>query len=226
MIITIDGPTASGKSRAARTVAQRLGIYYLSTGYLYRAVAYCALQRGAVLSETTPLSPEIIAFCADPKRLEYRYHNGQAQILFDTQDITPALKTPDVDRGASIVSAQPAVRAALIDVQRHLADHADIVADGRDCGTVVFPHASHKFFLTADLAERARRWQKDLGARGIMCTREEAIAALTERDTRDATRTASPLVIPAGAFVIDTTERSPGEVVDAILQKIKKTCSP
>lgn len=222
MIITLDGPSASGKSRAARTLAHMLGIYYLSTGYLYRAVAYCALKRGAVIAEKYPLDAELIAECADPQRLSYRYEQGNARVLFDGIDITDHLKNPVVDRSASIVSAQPAVRAALICVQRAIADAADLVADGRDCGSVVFPAAPYKFFITASLDERARRWAADCALRGISCSLDEALAALTERDTRDAARAVSPLVIPEGAVIIDTTDSTPDQVVARIIAHIQK----
>lgn len=221
MIITLDGPSASGKSRAARTLAHRLGIYYLSTGYLYRAVAYCALQRGAAIVEGQPLERALVEQCADSRRLSYRYEQGNARVLFDTSDITDQLKNPIVDRSASIVSAQPVVRAALISVQRAIAESADLVADGRDCGSVVFPAAKYKFFITASLDERARRWAADCAARAIACTLDEARAALTERDTRDAARAASPLVVPEGAVVIDTTDLTPDEVVERIVAHIK-----
>lgn len=222
MIITLDGPSASGKSRAARTLAHALGIYYLSTGYLYRAVAYCALQRGVLISEQNPLDSLLVAECADPRRILYRYTNGNAQVLFDGVDITAELKNPVVDRSASIVSAQPAVRAALISVQRAIAESADLVADGRDCGSVVFPAAEYKFFITASLDERARRWAADCAARSIFCSIDDARAALTERDTRDAARTASPLIVPEDAVIIDTTHLAPDAVVAHIRAHLQK----
>jgi len=222
MIITLDGPSASGKSRAARTLAHELGIYYLSTGYLYRAVAYCALQRGAIIAEEQPLDPTLVEQCADPRKLSYRYEQGNAQVLFDGVDITSHLKNPLVDRSASIVSAQPAVRTALISVQRVIAERADLVADGRDCGSVVFPDAPYKFFITASLDERARRWAADCAARGISCSLEEARSALSERDTRDAARVVSPLIVPEGSVIVDTTDLTPDAVVAHIRATIQK----
>jgi cytidylate kinase len=220
MIITLDGPSASGKSRAARALAHVLSIYYLSTGYLYRAVAYSALKRGIVITEKQQLEDTLITECADPRRLFYRYEQGNARVFFDDVDITGYLKNPVVDRSASIVSAQPAVRAALISFQRALAESVDLVADGRDCGSVVFPTAAYKFFITASLDERARRWAADCAARGIACSLQEARAALIERDTRDAARAVSPLIIPEGALVIDTTTLPPDAVVAQILAHI------
>lgn len=253
MIITIDGPTASGKSTIARRLACDLNIMYLNTGLLYRAFAYCLVHECGYAPDTaqdtvsskgsteatdtrkTPetcaqmrqlSSPELedIAFVLDSGLIAYDYAPvGGAIINYRGVPIADELKLPHVDRWASVISAQPAVRAALLDLQRRLAQQKDTVAEGRDCGTVVFPTADYKFFITATPETRAHRWRTDQHNRGVVLSLDEALGALAERDTRDSTRAAAPLVIPPDAHVIDNSRLTVRETVDYIKELIGRS---
>lgn len=208
MIITLDGPMASGKSSIAAALAERLGFMHLNSGLLYRAVAYLDLQYIA-LAEST-----------NPQRLVYRYGDHKAHIVFDNQDITRFLKMADIDRHASVLSACPEVRQALLDFQQSFAQSHDMVADGRDCGTVIFPGADYKFFVIADEAVRVARWHADQQRRGNDVSLEEACCALRERDIRDSSRACAPLRPAPDAEILDTSDCSVQEIVEYIVQKI------
>jgi CMP/dCMP kinase len=224
MVITIDGPTASGKSTAARLLAHQLGGYaYLNTGLLYRALAYllvhCYQYTDHMLMEPCPADAQAIL---DQHRLLYCYDDKQAaSIWFDAINITSFLKTLAVDRWASLVSAHPAIRLLILDFQRDFAEKRDVVAEGRDCGSVVFPCADYKFFLTASLETRACRWQQDQAHQGKHFSMQQSLSALIERDERDSQRAVAPLTIPAQAHVIDTSCSSIPEVIQALLKFIK-----
>lgn len=200
MIITIDGPARSGKGTLARRLAEHLGFYYLETGLLYRAVAYIVKNifhkdlkafLGLSAQERIRLG-----------NLVYSYEFGLPRICFEGHILDQEMlcSSHEIAQGASIVAALSCVREALIDVQREIAQHYDIVADGRDCGSVVFPDADYKFFITASLEERARR---EVGVSHISLA--EATRVIQERDVRDASREVAPLVVPTDAIVIDTT---------------------
>ena len=238
MIITIDGPTASGKSTIARRLAGDLNIMYLNTGLLYRAFAYClvhecgyAQDTGPDESESTHQKPtlwspalEDIAFILDAGLIAYDYMLvGGACITYRGAPITDRLKLPHVDRWASIISARPEVRTALLDLQRRLAQQRDTIAEGRDCGTVVFPAADYKFFITATPEIRAQRWRADQHNRGVVLTLDEAINSLAERDTRDSTRAVAPLVIAPDAQVVDNSRLSARETVDYIKELLSRS---
>lgn len=206
MIITIDGPTASGKSTVAVELAHKLGYYYLNTGFLYRSISYLLMSKyGYKLSDLAHPKVADIKEILDPVRFQYTYQNGQAGVSYDGVVITPFLKTKENDRASSIVSGNPMVREALLDYQRHFTKNYNVVAEGRDTGTVVFPNADIKIFLTATLEERARRWQEMQRGKGATYTLEQAVAAVHERDERDSSRDIAPLTIPAGATVFDNT---------------------
>lgn len=207
MIITIDGPSASGKSTVAQAIAQRLGFYYLNTGLLYRSCAYL-LMRTCGHNDACFGSPheKDLQNILDPKRLIYTYspeHGGA--VSYDGVDITSELKTPFIAQAASLIGVHPLVRAYLLSFQRALADNHSLVAEGRDTGSVVFPHADVKFYLTADVPVRAQRWMDDTTRKDTPKTLQEVIAIINERDRRDKERTVSPLVVPEGAHVIDNT---------------------
>src|SRR5271157_5319036 len=155
MIITIDGPAASGKSSVAKDLAKKLGFYYLNTGLLYRAVAYILMQQKGSLDTILPQDLEFI------NQLTYRYHDNVPTVLYEGNDITPMLFSASLEQGASIVSSNKAVRDALLAFQRRIAQEHDVIADGRDCGSVVFPNAEYKFFLTADVDARTQRLMND-----------------------------------------------------------------
>jgi CMP/dCMP kinase len=199
MIVAIDGPVGAGKTTVARAVADRLGLDYLDTGSMYRSVALAALNLG-VDPNTAPA--EKVAAVAREARIE-----AGERVLLDGVDVTDQLRTPEVGRSVSAVASEPEVRTVLVEHQRAWARaHGGGVVDGRDIGTVVFPDADLKVFLTASDEERARRRHGD-----------ESAADLARRDRLDSTRAASPLVAADDALVIDTTGRSIDDIVEEIV---------
>lgn len=214
MIITIDGPVASGKSSVAQELGERLGFYHVNTGLLYRAVAYAmeyafgACPQGFSLSEISNIS--------------YMFENGQSIVRFRGQDITPYLKESRFDQAASLVSADPAVRKALLEVQRKMGREFNIIADGRDCGSVVYPDADYKFYLTAPLEIRTERLAKFLQQKTGQDQDLVALRAhIVERDKRDTERAVAPLKIPAGAIVIDNGDMTIAQTVDLMSGQVK-----
>jgi cytidylate kinase len=198
MVVAIDGPAGAGKSSVARAVARELGFTYLDSGAMYRSVALAALRRG--------LPPAAIAGSV-------RISLGD-RVLLDGEDVSDAIRTPEVSEAASRAAADPVVRAAMVDEQRRLLnDGGDWVAEGRDIGTVVAPDAAVKVFLDANPAERARRRATELGVDQATVLAEQAI-----RDERDRTRTHSPLEPAPGADVLDTTGMTLAEVVAAVVR--------
>lgn len=218
MIITLDGPAASGKSTIAHLLARDLSITYLNTGLLYRAFAYCLVDQRSYnrCSLSSPLATDI-AFVLESSLIRYDYDPQAGALLwYNDQNIAHKLKTPEIDQWASIVSAHSGVRKALLQMQRDIGKQKDVIVEGRDCGTVVFPYADYKFFMSADLETRARRWHHDQLARHVVISYEEAYKSLQERDLRDSTRDVAPLQIPSGAIVIDTTPMTLPEVANVI----------
>lgn len=219
MIITIDGPTASGKSTIARQLAKKLEYLYINSGLLFRAVAY-TLDKKNISPSSQELKTFLKELLTDELRYEYSPEDG-AQIWYENNLITPLLKTPTIDTLSSQIATQPVVRDALLTYQRHLAQKHNVIADGRDCGTIVFPTAKYKFFITASLEVRAQRWQKDQEIKGNSYTLEESIRIIDERDTRDSQRSLAPLVVPENAHIIDTSDMNIDEAVQACLEIIK-----
>jgi cytidylate kinase len=227
-IVTIDGPAGAGKSTVARALARRLGFTYLDTGAIYRAVALTAATREPALArrldgvgQDQKLAPEDErAFAALAGGLDIRFADGGTRILVDGLDVSREIRTPEVSQRASQVSALPGVRAALLELQRRIGAEGGVVAEGRDVGSVVFPGAEVKFFLTADQAERARRRAQELGASGVTVDEGATRAEIAQRDARDAGRKAAPLVCPPDALRVDSTTRTAEEVVDAMLQAV------
>jgi CMP/dCMP kinase len=219
MIITLDGPVASGKSTVSRMLAHRLHYYYLNSGALYRALGYLLVhQCGCTQESIAHPHTRDIATCFDPHRFSYVYDDiHQERIFFDGKDITPYLKDRFVDNIASVVSVDPHVREAVTAIQRHIASHHNIVTDGRDVGSVVFADADVKFFITASVEVRARRWQRDQERYGNHVSVDEAIKMITERDNRDTQRTIAPLIIPERGIVIDTSELTKEQTVEKML---------
>lgn len=221
MIITIDGPMASGKSTVARTIAKTLEFHHLNSGLLFRALAYLLLTKGGYTTETiADPSLEDLQLYLDPTRLRYQFNYPHAQIFFDEVDITPELKKAVIDNASSLVSANETVRGVVLILLHAIAEHADVVVDGRDTGSVIFPHADIKFYLTASPAVRAQRWIADQKKLGFTVTAQEALEHINTRDTRDKERDISPLVIPDGAVVIDNSDLNLQETVDLFLQHI------
>jgi len=225
MIITIDGPAASGKSSVSRKLAKKLGFYYLNTGLLYRAIAYLLINKCAYkenqLKDPDPLD---LKEYVDPKRLIYDFDQDyKEQIIFDRQNITPFLKTSFIDKGASIVSTNKMVRDLLLDIQRVAAQRFNIVVDGRDTGSIVFPEADIKIFLTASVKERAERWRKQQDAIGNVFSEEEAKHIIEDRDKRDKERDIAPLIIPDNAIFLDDSKLTIDETLAKVMDFIKKT---
>jgi cytidylate kinase len=223
MIITIDGPAASGKSSAARCLAQKLGFYYLYSGLLYRGCAYVLLKAGFTKKEFARIDPGSVSTYYNVKRIRYLYTlNHGEQLFFDGADITAQLKTPKIDEASSLLAENPAIREAIRLVQQEYSATTNIVADGRDMGTAVFPHANVKFFLTASVEARAQRWQHAQATVGNNFTIEEATAILTERDHRDTIREHSPLAVAQNAIMIDNTNMSAAETCQKIEDEVKR----
>ncbi len=207
MIITIDGPVASGKSTVARLLAKKLGYQYLNTGLMFRAVAYLLYTKNRSLNLT---------------ELVYTYNpQDGAQILYKDSNITPLLKTPEMDQLSSQVATQPEVRTALLTYQRQLAEKNNVVAEGRDTGTIVFPNADYKFFITASPEIRAKRWRGYQHKQGKEYSLKESINIIKERDQRDSAREVAPLIVPEDAHTIDTSAMSIEQAVDACYTIIK-----
>jgi cytidylate kinase len=216
MIVTLDGPVASGKSTIARLLADKLGFYYLNTGIMYRALAYAVLQENKKINQVTEDEIKQIM----PK-IMYSYANGIERIAFDDQDITAMLSTPVIDDAASKISAIGWVRSYADVLQRQLVKDKDAVIDGRDSGSVVFTDADYKFYITALDTIRAQRWQKKQQQRNKRFSLPEALEHIKLRDDRDSYREIAPLVIPHDAMVIANNGNDPDLVVKQILSGIK-----
>ena len=212
-VITIDGPSGSGKGTVTKLVAARLGWRVLDSGALYRLVGYAVDQAEIGFGDEKKISD-----LAD--NLEVVFKDGR--ILLDGADVTELIRTETAGNNASKVAAMPGVRAALLDWQRAYAQPPGLVADGRDMGTTVFPRAGVKIFLTASAAERALRRYKQLKEKGLPANLAALTAEIEERDARDASRAASPLVPAPDAIEIDSTAMGIGEVVDRVLQQANR----
>ncbi|MGN0960215.1 MAG: (d)CMP kinase [Coriobacteriales bacterium] len=215
MIIAIDGPAGSGKSTVAKEVAKMLGFHYLDTGAMYRSIAWLALERGISLDDD-----EAVADLARTETVVFSHEEGNplpSGVAIAGHDITLEIRTPRIDKAVSPVSAIPAVREALTQQQRAIAASENIVMEGRDIGTVVFPRAELKVFLTASAQERARRRALQNAQRGFGETDEAAILAdIIRRDEADSTRAVAPLRPAEDAVMLDTTGMGIDEVCAAI----------
>lgn len=223
MIITIDGPMASGKSTVAERVAHHFGYYYIASGLLYRAYSYFLVTcRNYSSEQLVSVTQETLDQILEHDQFMYCYNNLGARIVLNGCDITDALKSSDVDTWASLIATAPEMRAIIDDFQRKLAKQYNSVADGRDCGTTVFPDADYKFFLTASVSVRALRWQKSQLGRNKHFSLAESISIISQRDTRDATRLISPLIPADDAIIIDNSDLSIDQTVQKILEHISK----
>ncbi len=210
-IITVDGPSGSGKSTVCRRVAARLGISYIDTGAMYRCVAWAALQKGIDLDDEQELGRLL-----ENIDIGFQAAGTENLVLCNGNDVTRAIRTPEIDRLASAVSAIGIVRQALLPLQRAAARNNSAIIDGRDAGTVIFPEADLKIFLDADLEIRARRrLQEQKDQDGIDL--ESVMAAIRKRDLNDSSRALAPLRKPPGAVTIDTSRMSIDEVCEQII---------
>jgi len=220
MIVTIDGPSVSGKGTLARLLAQEQGIYYLDTGSLYRSLAYVlsksytreAIDAGVFLHDE--VIRKLIA------SLRYEYFDGKAHTFFNSEEITMHIRTKEIDWYASHISQHSLVRIHLRYLQRTIGKKYDLVTDGRDCGTVIFPYAEYKIFLTASLEARVQRLIGDGSRKNAGYTVQRASQDILQRDLRDMTRTESPLCPADDAVIIDNSCLSMEETVQFVLQYI------
>ena len=222
LLIAIDGPAGAGKSTVASLLAERLGVPYLDTGAMYRAVALMAIRAGIEV----PLDDADVATVAElatGDRISVSLADGAARILVDGEDVGASIRTPECSSMASAVSAVSIVRRALVTLQQRLGRRNGGVLEGRDIGTVVFPDADLKVFLTASGEERAQRRFGDLQRQGVATTLQEVRRKQDERDRQDSSRTDSPLAVASGSVVVDSTGMSPNEVVDKILNQLEKS---
>jgi cytidylate kinase len=211
-VIAVDGPAASGKGTVAAGVARALGFHLLDSGSLYRLVGVQALRGGVALDD----APTLARLAAD---LDVRFADGA--IWLDGEDAGAAIRSEEAGVAASRVAVHPAVRAALLERQRAFRQPPGLVADGRDMGTVVFPDAPVKVFVTASVEERARRRHKQLIEKGISVTLESLLRELQERDARDSARAAAPLKAAADAAILDTTDLSIDAAIAFVLNRYK-----
>jgi cytidylate kinase len=209
MIITIDGPAGAGKSTVARALARRLGFEFLDTGAMYRAVALAAIRANVSLRDETALASFVHAVSLEMPA---------GKVMLNGADVSGEIRTQAVTDASSLVAMSAAVRGRLVDLQRATAAGRDIVCEGRDQGTVVFPDATCKFFLTADAEERARRRQRELAARGESIDLDTLVETIRRRDRQDATRTVGPMRAASDAIAIDST----GLSTEQVMQRMEK----
>jgi cytidylate kinase len=216
VVVTIDGPAGAGKSTVAKQLARTLGYRLLDTGAIYRAVALAARQANVAWTDAE-------ACAAIARSLDIRFDfvtdaGGEAKnhVFVAGEDVSAQIRTPEVSQGASQVSAHPPVRAALLDLQRRLGTGGGVVVEGRDTGTVVFPAAQAKFFLTASEQERARRRVAELRAAGSEVDEAHTLAEIQERDRRDASRDVAPMKPAADALLIDSSTQTIEQVVESL----------
>lgn len=218
IVVAIDGPAGAGKSTIARAVAGRLGFLYIDSGAMYRAVGLWALRAGVALDDAHRLEQ-----LARASRIELEPESSR--VLLNGEDITEAIRTPEVSQAASKVSAFGGVRRAMVEEQRRMAERTSVVMEGRDIGTVVFPEADVKIFLDADPAERAARRLRESTVKGETVDPEELARQIRERDERDRSRSEAPLVQAPDAFYLDSTGLSIEQVEERILKLIRERIS-
>lgn len=217
MNIAIDGPAGAGKSTIAKILAARLGILYLDTGAMYRAIGYKAIKSGVSVTDLDAVEKMLKETDVDVKIAD-----GVQHVYVDGEDVSGVIRTPEVSKAASDISALPPVRHAMVALQRIIAAKQDTVLDGRDIGTFVLPKAEYKFFLTASAEERAKRRYKELVARGEKCDLDKIRADIETRDYNDSHRALAPLKKADDAVEVDTTFMTIEEVADKLASYVKR----
>ena len=215
-LITIDGPTGSGKSTISRLLAKRLGYHYLDTGAMYRAVALATRMAGIDLK-----NEEGISKICNSLNIRFIHEGDSIKIYLDEEDVTEAIREPIIDLTASNISAIANVRKVVTRLQRKIGSQGPLVAEGRDMGTVVFPEAKHKFYLDASLEARVNRRFLERQKKGESISREKVKEDLIKRDYQDMNRRLSPLRPAKDAKIVDTTKLNPNQVVEKIIKEMK-----
>ena len=218
MVITIDGPAGTGKSSVALAAAQRLGFAFLDTGAMYRAVGLAAIRRNSNLEDQREL-----IYIAKHARIEFDWARHPPGVLLNGEPVGHMLRGSDATRAASYVAVVPGIRQMLVEQQREIGHKlGNLVTEGRDQGSIVFPHAEFKFYLDARPEERAKRRVTQLRLRGEIVDYQEILSEIVARDHRDASRKVGPLAIPQDARVIDTTQMTQEQVVQEIVSQVRE----
>jgi CMP/dCMP kinase len=213
IVVTIDGPAGAGKSSVAKLLARALGYRLLDTGAIYRAVALTSQRSGIAWTDA-----DACARIARDLDIRFDFVGDKNHVFVAGEDVSAAIRTPENSQGASQVSAHPPVRAALLDLQRRLGAGGGVVVEGRDTGTVIFPHAQAKFFLTATEEERARRRVAELGAGADYA---KTLAEIRERDLRDASRDVAPMKPAEDAVLVDSSTQTIEQVVENLANLVE-----